>query len=185
MFPARCINTQNHQNCSAVKSHPLALAIFQNMKKYLENKERFEWNVLFVFWKDCIFIIQFAKFMIHWKLHLLSPKISCSLKQIFAQCKISLEGTLILSNLKMINKMSTLLPLEKFLRTPMNNRAFSLSFFSCFHSLRIVCFFSLSWFRLQNKHNQAAFYYYFIKITCNNKCYAQSPWVLYTIPNKK
>jgi len=39
----------------------------------------------------------------------------------FAQCKIILEGTLIISNLKMINKMSTLPhPLEKFLRTPMN-----------------------------------------------------------------
>ena len=45
----------------------------------------------------------------------------------FVQCKIILEGTLIVSNLKMINKMSTFPHPEKFLRTPMNDRAFSLS----------------------------------------------------------
>jgi len=39
-----------------------------------------------------------------------------------------LERTLIVGNLKMINKMSTLPPLEKFLLTPMNDSAFSLSF---------------------------------------------------------
>jgi len=42
----------------------------------------------------------------------------------FAQCKIILEGTLILSNLKMMNKMPTLPPVKKFLRTPRNGRAF-------------------------------------------------------------
>jgi len=35
-----------------------------------------------------------------------------------------LERTLIVSNLKMINKMSTLPPLEKFLLTSMNDSAF-------------------------------------------------------------
>jgi len=50
----------------------------------------------------------------------------------FALCKIILEGTLIVSNLKMKNKMSTLPPLEKFLRTPMNDHAFSLSLFRAF-----------------------------------------------------
>jgi len=45
--------------------------------------------------------------------------------------------------------------------------------FSCFHSLRIVCFFPFSYFRLQNKQNQPAFCYYFIKITYNNQCYTQ------------
>jgi len=49
--------------------------------------------------------------------------------KIFAQCKIILQGTLIISNLKMINKMPTLTPLEKFLRTPMNDRASRFRFF--------------------------------------------------------
>jgi len=31
--------------------------------------------------------------------------------------------------------------------------------------------------------NQPASCYYFIKITCNNKCYTQLLWVLQTIPN--
>ena len=68
-------------------------------------------------------------------------------KQIFAQCKVMLEGTLIVSNLKMTNKMLILSPLEKFLRTPVNDRAFSLSFFSLlsyFHGLQIDCFFPFS-----------------------------------------
>jgi len=34
--------------------------------------------------------------------------------------------------------------MEKFLRTPMNDRAFVFSLLSCFHSLRIVCFFPFS-----------------------------------------
>jgi len=51
--------------------------------------------------------------------------------------------------------------------------AFVFSLLSCFHSLRIVCFFPFSWFRLQNQLNQPASCSYFIKITCNNKCYAQ------------
>jgi len=63
-----------------------------------------------------------------------SLKYSCSLKQIFAQCKIILEGALIVNNLKMINKMLTLSPLEIFLRTPMNDRGFSLSFFRHFRA---------------------------------------------------
>jgi len=49
-----------------------------------------------------------------------------------------LEGTLIVSNLKIINKMSTLPPLEIFLRTPMNDRAFSLSLFVTFVLLLIT-----------------------------------------------
>jgi len=35
-------------------------------------------------------------------------------------------------------------PLEKFLRTPVNDRAFSLAFFRYFSSLRIVCLFPFS-----------------------------------------
>jgi len=46
----------------------------------------------------------------------------------FAQCQM-LEGTLIVSYLKMKNKISTLPPLEKVLRKLMNDRAFSLSLF--------------------------------------------------------
>jgi len=60
--------------------------------------------------------------------------------------------------------------------TPVNDCAFSLSFFSllsCFHALQIVCFFPFSYFRFQYKQNQRGFCYYFIKITCNNKCYTQ------------
>jgi len=50
----------------------------------------------------------------------------------FAQCKIMLEGALFLSNLKTINKMPTFPPMEKFLRSPMNDHTFSLSFFRAF-----------------------------------------------------
>jgi len=115
MFPVRCANTQDHQNCCAVKSHSRALATFQNNGNYLENKELFEWNVYFV----RILIRLYIYYTIHTvcnslKLHLLSPKISSSLKQIFPQCKIILEGTLIVSNLKMMNKMPTLPPWKNF-----------------------------------------------------------------------
>jgi len=90
----------------------------------------------------------------------------------FVQCKIILEGTLIVSNLKMINKMSTFPPGR--ISADAHEWSCFLAFvFSCFHSLRIVCFFPFSEFRLQNKHNQLASCYYFIKITCNNKCYSQ------------
>jgi len=62
----------------------------------------------------------------------------------FVQCEIIFEGTLMVSNLKMINKMSTF-PLEEFLRTPMNDRAFSLSFCRAFtHYELIVSFRSLN-----------------------------------------
>jgi len=48
----------------------------------------------------------------------------------------------------MINKVSTLPPLEKFLRTPMNDRAFSLSFFRYFRAFTrnklFVCLRSLN-----------------------------------------
>jgi len=57
-----------------------------------------------------------------------------------------LRGTLIVSNVKMINKMLTLPP-GKISADAMNDRAFSLSFFSllsCFHASRIVCFFPFS-----------------------------------------
>ena len=49
----------------------------------------------------------------------------------FVECK-NLEGTLIVSNLKIINKISTFPPVEQLLRMPMNDRAFSLSFFRVF-----------------------------------------------------
>jgi len=61
----------------------------------------------------------------------------------FAQCKIILDGTLIVSNLQIINKMSTFLPG----RISADAREWSrfLAFvFSCFHSLRIGCFFPFS-----------------------------------------
>ena len=65
-------------------------------------------------------------------------------KKNFVQCKIILEGTLIVSNLKMINKMLTF-PLEEFLRTPMNDRAFSLPFFRAFtHYELFISFRSLN-----------------------------------------
>jgi len=65
-----------------------------------------------------------------------------------------LEGTLIVSNLKMINKMLTLLPLEKFLRTPMNDRAFSLLFFRAItHYELFVSFRSLTFGCIINRIN--------------------------------
>jgi len=73
--------------------------------------------------------------------------------------------------------MSTLTPLEKVLRTPMHDRAFSLSFFRYFraftHYKLFVSFCSLNFGR-KNKQNQPASCYYFIKITANNKCYTQT-----------
>jgi len=58
----------------------------------------------------------------------------------------------------------------------MNYRAFSLSFSRYFraftHYELFVSFRSLG-FRLQNLQNQPASCSYFIKITCNNKCYTQ------------
>jgi len=50
----------------------------------------------------------------------------------------------------------------------MNDRAFSLSFFRAFTHYELFVS-----FRSQNKQNQPASCYYFIKISCNNKCYAQ------------
>jgi len=41
VFLLRCANTQDHQNCCAVKSHSRALASFQNNGNYLKNKELF------------------------------------------------------------------------------------------------------------------------------------------------
>jgi len=82
-----------------------------------------------------------------------------------------LRGTLIVSYLKMMNKMSRMPPLEKFLRTPMNDHAFSLSLFRYFCAFTHYELFVS--FRSQNKQNQPASCYYFIKITCNTKCYTQ------------
>jgi len=53
-----------------------------------------------------------------------------------------LEGTLIVSNLKMINKMSAL-PLEEFLRTTVNDCTFSLQFFRTFTHYELFVSFSL------------------------------------------
>jgi len=73
--PSECANTQDHQNCSAVKSHSRALATFQSNGKACK-QEAIRMKCYFVrIWSDCIFIIEFTKFEIHWKLHLLSPKI--------------------------------------------------------------------------------------------------------------
>jgi len=63
----------------------------------------------------------------------LLPSESCSLKQIFAQCKIISEGTLIVSNVKMINKI-LILPPGKISADAMNDRVFSLSFFRYFRA---------------------------------------------------
>ena len=51
----------------------------------------------------------------------------------------------------------------------MNDRAFSLSIFRAFTHYDLFVS-----FRSQNKQNRPASCYYFIKITCNNKCYAQT-----------
>ena len=88
-----------------------------------------------------------------------------SLKRLKKLVKLS-EGTLIVSNLKMINKMSTFPPWKNFCAR------LWMIVLSRFHSLRIVCFFPFS-FRLQNKKNQPVCCYYFIKITCNGKYFTQ------------
>ena len=42
VFPIRCTNTQDYQNCCAVKSHSRALATFQSNGTSTENKELFD-----------------------------------------------------------------------------------------------------------------------------------------------
>jgi len=46
--PERCANTQDHQNCCAMKAHSRACATFQSNGNSTEKKELFEWNVCFV-----------------------------------------------------------------------------------------------------------------------------------------
>ena len=83
----------------------------------------------------------------------------------------------------MINKMSTF-PSGRIPADAHEWSCFLAFVFSCFHSLRIVCN-----FRSQNKQNQPASWYSFIKISCNNKCYARiiGCWRLFqtTIKNYK
>jgi len=59
-------------------------------------------------------------------------------------CKIILEGTLIVRNLKMMKKMLTLPPWKNFWGCPwmIALSRFVFSLFSCFHSLRIIGFFT-------------------------------------------
>jgi len=45
---SECANTQDNQNCCAVKSHSRALATIQSNGNSTENKELFQWNVYFV-----------------------------------------------------------------------------------------------------------------------------------------
>jgi len=60
------------------------------------------------FYKIVYLICNSQKFVIHWKLHLLSPKISILTKNKYLfSAKFILQGTLVVSNLKMINKMLT------------------------------------------------------------------------------
>jgi len=72
--------------------------------------------------------------------------------------------------------MSTLIPLEKVLRTPMHDRAFSLSFFRYFravtHYKLFVSFCSLD-FGCKINRIKPLLAIYFIKITGNNTCYTQ------------
>jgi len=82
----------------------------------------------------------------------------------------------------MINEMSVF-PLEKFLRTPMNDRAFSLSFFRAFtHYELFVSFRSLNFGCKRNRINP-------LLVTILSKLPAITNvmhillWVLQTIPN--
>ena len=100
----------------------------------------------------------------------------------FVQCKIILEGTLIVSNLKMINKMSTF-PLEEFLRTPVNDRIFSLSFFRAFtHYELFVSFRSLNFGCKTNRINPLLVII-LPKLPAITNVMQKLLWVLQTIPN--
>ena len=69
---SECANTQDHQNCCAVKSYSRALATFQTPKQWKHTQTRSYLNeMLFCSYFDNIIylIIQFTKFVIHWKLH--------------------------------------------------------------------------------------------------------------------
>jgi len=97
-----------------------------------------------------------------------------------------LEGTLIISNLKMINKMSTSSPLEKFLRTPMHDCAFSLSFFRYFraftHYKLFVSFCSLNFGCKINRINPLLVLIS-SKLPAITNVIHKVLWVLQTIPN--
>jgi len=51
MFPLRCANTQDHQNCCGVKSHSCALATFQSNGK-ARKQEAISMNCVFCFYFD-------------------------------------------------------------------------------------------------------------------------------------
>jgi len=75
-----------------------------------------------------------------------------------------------------IQNVDVIHPLKKFLRTPMKDHAFSLSFFRYFrafiHNELFVSFRPLN-FNCKINRIKPASCYYFIKIICNNKCYTQ------------
>jgi len=64
-------------------------------------------------------------------------------KQMLVQCKTIFEGTLTVSNLKMISIMSTFPP-GRVCADAHEWSCFLAFVFSCFHSLRIGCFFPFS-----------------------------------------
>jgi len=100
----------------------------------------------------------------------------------FVQCKIILEGTLIVSNLKMINKVLTF-PLETFLRTPINDRTFSISFFRAFtHYELFLSFHSLNFGCKINRIN-ALLVIISSKLPAITNVMQKLLWVLQTIPN--
>jgi len=87
------------------------------------------------------------------------------------------------SNLKMINKMLTLPPLEKFLRTPMNDCAFSLLFFRAVtHYELIVSFRSLT-FGCKIKRINPLLVIISSKLHAITNVMHKLLWVLQTVPN--
>jgi len=92
----------------------------------------------------------------------------------YAKCKIILEGTLIISNLKMINKMLTFPPRKNFCGRPWMIVLTRFRFFllSCFHSLQ-------AWVRLNRLRTGVGRFR-----SCQYKCVRPPPRPVNVVQNK-
>ena len=143
--PSEFANTQDHQNCCVVKSHSRALATFQsNGKARRQEAIWMKWNIVRILIRLYIYYI-IHKVVIHWKFHLFSPKIIMLLaERILAICSVQ---NYLWGNTADVHKWSCFV-------------VFVFWLLSCSTHYELFVPFSSSC-------------YYFIKITCNNKCYVQ------------
>ena len=72
IFPLRGANTQDHQNCCAVKSHSRALATFQSNGKACKQE---------AIWIECYFVRIVTRFYIYYKIHKVCNSLKTALTQ--------------------------------------------------------------------------------------------------------